>query len=513
MTMVSLKNVSYSFEKEKFFIRNINLNIKEGEFVLISGRSGSGKSTIGRLINGLSLHYDVGKIRGRVEVDGQDISKCSLNEIGKVVGTVFQDPRSQFFTTTTDEEIAFGLQTICKTKEEIRERVEEVYKELNIEELKAKSVFELSSGEKQKIAIASIYAMKPKVFLLDEPSANLDMKAVFDLFRLLKKLKESGATVILIEHRLYYVSPIFTRFLLIKDGEITKDASRKEVLELPQDFFEKQGLRTLDLNYCFLNKERGGVYGGELIINGKNISFSRAERVVGRKRQKISILKDLDFKIEKGEAIGIIGLNGAGKTTFARILSGLDRIKEGEILDGKGKVLREKELMRQSYFVFQDSDYQLFSETVIDEMLIGLSGAEKEKNMEKVSSVLEILGLEKYKNHHPFALSRGEKQRLTVACGMMKEAKLFLYDEPTSGCDRDSMMAVSALIKRQIQAGISVFVISHDFEFLSNTVHSVWVLEDGKIKSRTEMVEENKELILKSMTGGGRFNEIKENRS
>lgn len=163
--MIMLKNVSYWWENGEIALNNINLEIKKGEFVLISGKSGSGKSTLGSTINGLIPHYYNGKIQGNVHIDGKDISKILLHEIGHLVGTVFQDPRSQFFTTTTDEEIAFGLQTICKTKDEIKQRVSEVYQDLDIEDLKGRSVFELSSGQKQKIAIASIYAMNPKVLI------------------------------------------------------------------------------------------------------------------------------------------------------------------------------------------------------------------------------------------------------------------------------------------------------------------------------------------------------------
>ena len=185
--MILLKDVSYEWEDGRTALKNINLEIKKGEFVLISGKSGSGKSTLGSVMNGLIPHYYKGKMQGEAFVSGKDISKLLLHEIGHIVGTVFQDPRSQFFTTTTDEEIAFGLQTICKSRDEIKQRVEEVYAELDTPELKGKSVFELSSGQKQKIAIASIYAMSPKVLILDDPSANLDMKTTFDLFSILEK--------------------------------------------------------------------------------------------------------------------------------------------------------------------------------------------------------------------------------------------------------------------------------------------------------------------------------------
>ena len=182
-----LKDVSCEWGDGRTALKNINLEIKKGEFVLISGKSGSGKSTLGSVMNGLIPHYYKGKMKGEAFASGKDISKLLLHEIGHIVGTVFQDPRSQFFTTTTDEKIAFGLQTICKSRDEIKQRIEEVYMESNIEELKEKSVFELSSGQKQKIAIASIYSMSPKVLILDDPSANLDMKTTFDLFSILEK--------------------------------------------------------------------------------------------------------------------------------------------------------------------------------------------------------------------------------------------------------------------------------------------------------------------------------------
>ena len=509
IAMIMLENVSYWWEDGEIALNNINLEVKEGQFVLISGRSGSGKSTLGSTINGLIPHYYNGKIRGKVYVDGKDISKIPLHEIGHLVGTVFQDPRSQFFTTTTDEEIAFGLQTICKTKEEIIKRVEKVYKDLGIEELKEKSVFELSSGQKQKIAIASIYAMKPKVLILDEPSANLDMKATFDLYRVLKKLKETGTTVILIEHRLYYAKPLFDRFILIKDGKIQRDISREETLTLPEEYWDENGLRLLELNKCKICQGSEVQKDNGIVLKGERLSFYYRKH--SRHKQKEYILKDLDFKLHAGSSVGMIGLNGTGKTTFARIISGIEKVKEGKLLDGKDEFLRNKELMEASYFVFQDSDYQLFSESVLDEMLLGLPKCEKEESKDKAISILKDLELEKYIKKHPFALSRGEKQRLTIACGMMKNAKIFLYDEPTSGCDRKSMMAVSTLIKRQMNRGITSLIISHDFEFLTNTVSSVWVMEDANIKESIEMTEENKFFILEKMMGGVDFEQCKNN--
>ena len=273
ITMILLKDVSYEWEDGRTALKNINLEIKKGEFVLISGKSGSGKSTLGSVMNGLIPHYYKGKMQGEVFVSGKDISKLLLHEIGHIVGTVFQDPRSQFFTTTTDEEIAFGLQTICKSRDEIKQRVEEVFAELDTPELKGKSVFELSSGQKQKIAIASIYAMNPKVLILDEPSANLDMKATFDLFLILEKLKKKGTTVVLIEHRLYYVKSLFDRFLLVKDGEIAQDLSREEVIHLEGEFWDANGLRTLELEEYRISEKKDSYQLNDESISGKGLKF------------------------------------------------------------------------------------------------------------------------------------------------------------------------------------------------------------------------------------------------
>ena len=500
--MILLKDVSYEWEDGGAALKNINLEIKKGEFVLISGKSGSGKSTLGSVMNGLIPHYYKGKMQGEAFASGKDISKLLLHEVGHIVGTVFQDPRSQFFTTTTDEEIAFGLQTICKSRDEIKQREEEVYTELDTPELKGKSVFELSSGQKQKIAIASIYAMNPKVLILDEPSANLDMKATFDLFLILEKLKKKGTTVVLIEHRLYYVKSLFDRFLLVKDGEIAQDLSREEVISLNQEFWDDNGLRTLELEEYRISEKKDSYQLNDESIRGKGLKFCYTSTTKVGNKQNVYILNHLDFNMECGKAIGLIGLNGTGKTTFARVISGLEKIKEGTIWAGKDKELNHKDLMDMSYFVFQDSDYQLFSESVLDEMLLGLSSKDKKENTQKAKSILNVLGLYKYIDKHPFALSRGEKQRLTIACGMMKQAKVFIYDEPTSGCDKDSMLSVAKLIEEQLKNGTTVLVISHDFEFLANTVSKLWVMGDGKIESVFNMSESNKFLILDKMRGG-----------
>ena len=318
----------------------------------------------------------------------------------------------------------------------------------------------------------------------------------------MEKLKKKGTTVVLIEHRLYYVKSLFDRFLLMKDGEITKDLSRKEVIYLERAFWDENGLRTLELEEYRISEKKDSYQLNDESISGKGLKFCYPSTTKVGNKQKQYILNHLDFNMECGKAIGLIGLNGTGKTTFARVISGLEKVEEGTIWAGKDKSLNHKDLMDMSYFVFQDSDYQLFSESVLDEMLLGISSKDKKENTQKAKSILSVLGLDKYIDKHPFALSRGEKQRLTIACGMMKQAKVFIYDEPTSGCDKDSMLSVAKLIEEQLKIGTTVLVISHDFEFLANTVSKLWVMGDGKIETVLDMSESNKFLILDKMRGG-----------
>jgi len=227
--MILLKDVSYEWEDGRTALKNINLEIKKGEFVLISGKSGSGKSTLGSVMNGLIPHYFKGKMQGKAFVSGKDISKLLLYEIGHIVGTVFQDPRSQFFTTTTNEEIAFGIQTICKSRDEIKQRVEEVYAELDTPELKGKSVFELSSGQKQKIAIARAFLKDAPILILDEMTSNVDPvneSLIQDAITELAK----NRTVLVVAHHLKTIQKA-DQILVFQKGNLLEKGKHGELLD------------------------------------------------------------------------------------------------------------------------------------------------------------------------------------------------------------------------------------------------------------------------------------------
>ena len=504
--ILQIKDLSVYYNKKKA-LNSVSFDVLPHEITALIGPSGSGKSTLLKAINRMGdLNPEV-TTTGTVIYNGHNIysPRTDTVELRKEIGMVFQQPNP--FPMTIYENVVYGLRINgVKDKEILDEVVETSLKGASIwDEVKDRlndSAIGLSGGQQQRVCVARVLATSPKIILLDEPTSALSEPEAKKLFHVIEKLKKKGTTVVLIEHRLYYVKSLFDRFLLMKDGEIAQDLSREEVIHLEGEFWDENGLRTLELEEYRISEKKDSYQLNDESISGKGLKFCYPSTTKVGNKQKQYILNHLDFNMECGKAIGLIGLNGTGKTTFARMISGLEKIKEGTISAGKDKSLNHKDLMDMSYFVFQDSDYQLFSESVLDEMLLGMEGKDKKENIKKAKSILSVLGLDKYIDKHPFALSRGEKQRLTIACGMMKQVKIFIYDEPTSGCDKDSMLSVAKLIEEQLKNGTTVLVISHDFEFLANTVSEVAVMEDGKIENVLNMSESNKFLILDKMRGG-----------
>ena len=467
--MLSLKNISYKTRTGLLILDNINLEIKKGEFVVITGKSGSGKSTLGSVINGLISHYYDGVLTGEAYLNGKDIRTMELSQIGCMVGCVFQDPRSQFFMTDPFSEAAFGCSNMLLNREEILKRVDNSLKLLGINHLKEKSIFKLSSGEKQKLAIASCYAMSPDIFLFDEPTANLDIHSIFDLENILRSLKEEGKTIIVLEHRLFYLSALCSRMLVMDKGRITGEYSKDEFLELQKN---NKNIRPIYLENLDTVHSKSIVDKTTPLFEIKNISYSHS------KQEKTDVLKDISIRAYEKEVIGIIGENGAGKTTLAKLCTGLLKEKSGSVLI-KGEKRSYKKRAGSMYFVMQDSDYQLFGNTVADELDIGkkgggLSGTEKET----VLSDFEIFDL---KERHPLALSRGQKQRLTIAAAFCNNSKILFLDEPTSGLDYGSMQNVCALIDSITGKTNASVIITHDYEFILNTCNRAVLLEDGRI--------------------------------
>lgn len=470
--MIQLKDVSFRYANASpgaESLSHINLRICAGECILLTGPSGCGKTTLTRILNGLCPQFYEGEMIGDYLLDGEDTKELSLSKIGVTIGSVFQDPRSQFFCTNSTDEVVFSMEARAYPQPEMERRVEALCDILPIQRLLNQDIFTLSSGEKQKVAIGSVCATAPKVLVLDEPSANLDSDAIEQLSQLLARLKEQGHTIIISEHRLYYLTKVFDRMLIMKDGHIKEEYTQAQVFEKAGDFWETQGLR--------------GLIPPKLEFVRSSLSYENTQAFAQVERLSVvkggkEILKDLDFQIHPGEIVAIMGSNGAGKTTFCRAITGASK-ESGGIVRYGNIVLKAKKRIPHAFFVQQDADYQLYSDTVYSELLLGLPNTHE--NKKKAENYMDMLGLSAFRDRHPGSLSGGQKQRVLLAEAALRTDRLLVLDEPTSGLDGLNMRNTAALLKSLAKDGTSIMVITHDMELVEHCASRICYIDQGKI--------------------------------
>lgn len=468
--MIALNDVSFSYENSRegeSQLRHVDLQVEKGELVILAGRSGCGKTTLTRVLNGLCPQFYPGTLTGRYLLDGQDVLKMPVHQLGTMVGSVFQDPRSQFFTTNTTDEIVLGMENIPLERPVMQQRVKAVCSQMNIERLLDRRIFPLSSGEKQLIAIASVCAMEPKVIVMDEPSANLDSDAMARLGALLYRLKEAGHTILLSEHRFHYVRDSFDRMVFMEDGEISSIYSRSEALSLTEAQLAVMGLRpfrppTFQVGGAFLSKPEDTLQVSKIscMLDGRQI------------------LEDVTFSAQSSRILAIAGPNGAGKSTLCRTITGLYRAIGTVQIDGT--CLKRKRRTKQSFFVQQDADYQLYAPTVVDEFLIGKKETPELK--QAALARLNEIGLEPFAGRHPASLSGGQKQRLLLALAAESGRDLLVFDEPTSGLDGYNMRLTVKLLRQLAAAGKCLLLITHDMDLIAAAADCVLYMEQGKVR-------------------------------
>lgn len=474
--MITFKNFSFRYEgRLDFTLKDICLTVQTGECVLLTGRSGCGKTTLIRSLNGLIPHFYPGEMKGDILLDKQSLLNLKPSDLAGKVGTVFQDPRSQFFMTDTTRELAFGCENMGFSREKTVDRIAKAATDLKLADYLNRSIFDLSSGEKQQIAIGSVYALLPKVYIFDEPSANLDYAATKRLAEIMKNLKQDGYTIIVVEHRFYYLRELLDRAFLIRDGEIKQSFTREQFCLLSDETRITYGLRTAyPERDAEKYKAKKITCNPDKTLKVSNLSFAY--------KKGVDVLQNINFEAHSGDVIGILGHNGAGKTTLLSIMTGLLKEKTGTICYN-GKKLSPRGWRNLSYLVMQDTDYQLFSSSVEEELSLGIDA----DCSEKVTKTLDALELSEYREYHPASLSGGQKQRVTIGAAIVKDSPVICFDEPTSGLDYDSMIRVSKLIEQLSNAGMIIFVVSHDFEFITSTCSGVLQL-DSKYSIKNQVL-------------------------
>lgn len=404
------------------------------------------------LINGLIPHFvrDV-SVDGTITVCGKNVAEMPMYEIAELVGSVFQNPRTQFFYTNSNAEMAFGLENRGVEPEYIRKRIKNTINELDIEKLEDRDVFSMSGGEKQLLAFASVYAMNPQIYVLDEPSANLDIAAMEKLSERMKVIKEKGHTVVVAEHRLAWIQKFADRIIYMKEGRIEQEFTSDEFKALSDLKRKQMGLRSIVPAQIQIPEITGN--SEDAVLQIYNLSC---------KRKKQMIFQNISLSARAGDIIGITGKNGAGKSTFCNCLCGLLKPKVGEILY-QGKKLSEKARTKLFGMVMQEVNHQLFSDSVKNECLL----ANEEASEQEIRELLEKFDLEEYAEYHPMILSGGQRQRLAICQAVMGEKKLLIFDEPTSGLDFRHMCQVEKLMKQLSEEKYIIIVVTHDYEFLN----------------------------------------------
>jgi len=378
-----------------------------------------------------------------------------MYKLAEKIGNVFQNPKSQFFYTDSSAEIAFGLENRGVPPEKIRQRIVTTANDLGIENLLGRNIFKLSGGEKQIIAFASAYAAEPEIYVLDEPSSNLDNTSVERLKGLLHYIKAQGKTVIIAEHRLNYLQSVADRVVYLRGGRIMREFKAAQFRTLSERERISMGLRTLKetritIPECTTVK-------GELCI----------ERIYSRYMKQ-----EICFGASAGDVIGITGKNGVGKTTLCKMICGLLKEQSGTV-NYQGKKLTRRQRHRLCAMVMQDVNHQLFADSVVDECELAAPDASKER----IDQLLCKFDLLPYKGVHPAVLSGGQRQRLAICQAVLSEKKVVIFDEPTSGLDYTHMMQTGEIIQKLSREGYIVLVITHDYEFLNIACHSVIQLD------------------------------------
>lgn len=490
--MLRIKNMSFKYTScKEDTLKAINLSVKEAEMVLIAGKTGCGKSTLLKVINGVLLGKN-SSVKGEIDLNGLNEKNMSPEDIGLLVGTVYQTPADQLFAMTVEDEVGFVLEAHGIDNETIKKEVSLTLKKVGLEGLEKYGIHMLSGGQVQRLALASVIVNKPKVLILDEPVSQLNPKGVKKFVELLKKLnQEENMTIIVIEHRVNELAECFDRLVFMEEGRIVFDGNISKAWglvgnKLQSGLREPQNVklcRTLKLSKLSMNlNETVELIKKECVLkaklNNKKVQNKKSDLILKAENlnftypgSKLETLNNINFELFQGEIVAVMGFNGAGKSTLFNLIAGLTEITSGKLL------FLEKEISKNAHkigFLRQEADLMLLADTVFEEI--------KWKNQiddNKVREVLEQFGLTKKANEFPLTLSKGQRLRTAFAAILARNPKLLLLDEPTTGQDQESLSEIKKIVIDYKNAGGTILFCTHDVELACEIADKVILMKKG----------------------------------
>ncbi len=481
-----VENLSFRYrDREGLAIRNLSFCANPGEILLIAGASGCGKTTLIRCINGLIPRSYKGEVSGRILLHGQETSRWPLSKISQTVGTVLQDPERQILGSKVLHEVAFGLENLGMPRPEIYQRTEAALEYLKITDLRDRETFSLSGGEKQKLALAGVLAMRPSILLLDEPLASLDPASACETIDMVRRLADEGMTILMVEHRVEDVLRIHPeRVMFMSEGEIRylgglhglgAAVDYREVKLQAKVIMERAKADPPPVEIHILPGVTSSGSGPEPIVKFENVAFGYDER---------EVLHGIDLEIKRGDVIAVLGPNGAGKTTFVKHAIGLLKPKSGRVLVD-GRDTREASVAQIAStlgYVFQSPSHMLFAPTVREELAFGPKNLKhpKEEIEKEVKEALQIVNLADKENDPPLALSFGQQKRVSIAAILSMRSRILIMDEPTAGQDYFNYMNFMDAIL-QLPGFEAILFITHDVDLAVIYANRVLLVADGRI--------------------------------
>lgn len=481
--MIQIEDLTVMYGQHRA-LSHINLSITSGEIVLIAGPSGCGKSTLIRCLNGLIPHSSPALMRGRVWVGGKDTIHTSVADLARTVGMVFQNPATQFFNLTVDEEIAFGPRNLGLTEKEVSSRVAEALDATGLCPLRDRHISTLSGGEQQRLAIATALAMRPEILVLDEPTSSLDVDGTRQVLQTLRRLNELGTTIVITEHRLDPIAELTHRIVIVEQGRIVMDSPPADCLKR-RDLLRRAGLshpkaevrRSRDEDS--LREEPQGLRRVLVEMCGVEVGFGETP-----------VLRDLNMRLYEGDFAALVGDNGTGKSTLTRVLAGLIKPRHGTIRIGNnGKFVPGKDIG----LLFQNPLQQLFCDTVEEDIEFG------PRNFgccdpQKIDTLLDVTDLTSMRRRYVLNLSAGQQQRTALAAVLALEPKLLILDEPTIGQDWGHMSSFMDYLFEINRLGSTILLVTHDRLLIHHYARRILTLCNGRIISEerpTRYVQEH----------------------